>query len=72
MTTVAEGIETASQTALVQRLGCDRGQGYYFSKPLLAAQLAEWVSSRMPSAGEVVVQLNQRRGGMGDRGGTQG
>ena len=66
MTTVAEGIETASQTSLVQRLGCDRGQGYYFSKPLLAEQLADWVSSRMPSAGEVVVQLNQRRSGVGD------
>jgi diguanylate cyclase (GGDEF)-like protein/PAS domain S-box-containing protein len=66
MTTVAEGIETASQSALVQRLGCDRGQGYYFSKPLLAAHLAEWVSSRMPAAGEVVVQLSQRRGSVGD------
>jgi EAL domain-containing protein (putative c-di-GMP-specific phosphodiesterase class I) len=63
---VAEGIETANQSALVQRLGCDRGQGYYFSKPLLAAQLADWVSSRIPTAGEVVVNLSKRRGGVGD------
>jgi diguanylate cyclase len=31
---VAEGIETADQLALLQRLGCDMGQGFYFSRPL--------------------------------------
>ncbi|MFY9511176.1 MAG: EAL domain-containing protein, partial [Rubrivivax sp.] len=34
MTTVAEGIETAGQAALMARLRCDRGQGYLFARPL--------------------------------------
>jgi diguanylate cyclase (GGDEF)-like protein/PAS domain S-box-containing protein len=30
----AEGIETADQLALLRRLGCDLGQGYYLARPL--------------------------------------
>ena len=29
----AEGVETAEQLAELRRLGCDRGQGYYFWRP---------------------------------------
>jgi diguanylate cyclase (GGDEF)-like protein/PAS domain S-box-containing protein len=42
MTTVAEGIETQGQAELMQTLDCDRGQGYLFSKPLEAPELARW------------------------------
>jgi EAL domain-containing protein (putative c-di-GMP-specific phosphodiesterase class I) len=42
MTTVAEGIETQGQAELMQALDCDRGQGYLFSRPLEAADLAVW------------------------------
>ena len=31
---VAEGIETGAQFALLRELACDRGQGYWFSRPL--------------------------------------
>ena len=31
---VAEGIETAAQLAALRELGCDRGQGYVFARPL--------------------------------------
>ena len=31
---VAEGIETEHQAAEARRLGCDRGQGYFYSPPL--------------------------------------
>jgi EAL domain-containing protein (putative c-di-GMP-specific phosphodiesterase class I) len=30
----AEGVETPEQLAWLLDLGCDLGQGYYFSKPL--------------------------------------
>ncbi|MBV8713570.1 MAG: EAL domain-containing protein [Chloroflexi bacterium] len=36
---VAEGIEGDAQLRLLQRLGCDVGQGYYFSKPVPLADL---------------------------------
>ncbi len=42
MTTVAEGIETEGQAALMHELQCDRGQGYLYSRPLEAAALAQW------------------------------
>jgi diguanylate cyclase (GGDEF)-like protein len=32
--TLAEGIETDAQLAALQREGCDRGQGYLFSRPV--------------------------------------
>jgi EAL domain-containing protein (putative c-di-GMP-specific phosphodiesterase class I) len=46
MTTVAEGIETPGQAAITRELGCDKGQGYFFSKPLSAQDLASWVVDR--------------------------
>jgi len=33
MTTVAEGVETASQAARLEALGCPVGQGYFFGRP---------------------------------------
>jgi EAL domain-containing protein (putative c-di-GMP-specific phosphodiesterase class I) len=39
--TVAEGVETAEQYRLLQKLGCDTCQGYYFSKPVPVAEFEE-------------------------------
>jgi diguanylate cyclase (GGDEF)-like protein len=36
---IAEGIETAGHLARLRELGCDYGQGYYFSKPVDAAAI---------------------------------
>jgi EAL domain-containing protein (putative c-di-GMP-specific phosphodiesterase class I) len=35
---VAEGVETGEQLALLKKLLCKYGQGYYFSKPLSAEE----------------------------------
>ena len=35
---VAEGVETADQLAMLSASGCDQIQGYYFSRPLPAAE----------------------------------
>ena len=32
--TVAEGIETAEQLTTLRELGCQLGQGYFFTRPL--------------------------------------
>lgn len=37
MNIVAEGIETAAELTHLQALGCEYGQGYFFAKPLSAA-----------------------------------
>jgi diguanylate cyclase (GGDEF)-like protein len=41
MTVVAEGVETAEQEAFLRHHACDEMQGYLFSKPVPAQQLAE-------------------------------
>ena len=40
LSTTAEGIEDAEQLAALQELGCGRGQGYYFARPLPAEDMA--------------------------------
>jgi diguanylate cyclase (GGDEF)-like protein len=45
MSLVAEGIETAEQLALLQAMDCDEGQGFYFSKPLEASVVGEYLAS---------------------------
>jgi EAL domain-containing protein (putative c-di-GMP-specific phosphodiesterase class I) len=46
LTTVAEGIEDAAQLARLRTLGCRRGQGYLFDRPLSPEQ----VTARLVSA----------------------
>ena len=36
MDVVAEGVETNEQLVILQKLGCENGQGYFFSKPVNA------------------------------------
>jgi EAL domain-containing protein (putative c-di-GMP-specific phosphodiesterase class I) len=39
----AEGIETVEQRDCLRELGCDRGQGYWFARPLPAAELESFL-----------------------------
>ena len=38
---VAEGVETPEELSFLQAQGCDEGQGYYFSRPVIAGQFAK-------------------------------
>lgn len=40
---VAEGVETIGQVKLLQQMGCDIIQGYYYSKPLAAKELMDFI-----------------------------
>ncbi len=41
LTVLAEGVETSEQLAQLRKMGCDMAQGYHFSRPLLAAGVAD-------------------------------
>jgi EAL domain-containing protein (putative c-di-GMP-specific phosphodiesterase class I) len=51
MDTVAEGIETEAQSVAVRERHCSKGQGYFYSAPLTAAALAEWVRAHDAGTG---------------------
>ena len=45
MTTLAEGIETEDERRILEELGCELAQGYLFSRPIPADELAERIRS---------------------------
>jgi EAL domain-containing protein (putative c-di-GMP-specific phosphodiesterase class I) len=45
---VAEGIETEELLQRLITMGCQTGQGYLFSRPLPASEVAEWVAKHPP------------------------
>ena len=46
---VAEGVETSEQVALLKKLHCKYGQGFYFSKPLPAQEAASLLAGQPTS-----------------------
>jgi EAL domain-containing protein (putative c-di-GMP-specific phosphodiesterase class I) len=42
---IAEGLETAEQLAQLRALGCEYGQGYYFSKPVDAETASDFIET---------------------------
>ena len=47
---VAEGVETAAQLAYLRRHRCDEIQGYFYSKPLPAVEIARLLIAKKPLA----------------------
>ena len=48
--TVAEGIEDSATCDILRAIGCDKGQGYLFSRPVLAEAVDHLVSASFSSA----------------------
>lgn len=46
-TAIAEGIETQADVNLLRNLGCDLGQGYWFSKPQPAQVIDRWLAETL-------------------------
>ncbi|NHZ95862.1 EAL domain-containing protein [Massilia sp. CCM 8734] len=55
METVAEGIETPEQGEFLRANGCDKAQGYYYGKPLAAAQIRELLRRGKHEAAEAAL-----------------
>ncbi len=51
---VAEGVETPLQLQALSDLGCDHGQGFYFSRPLEPASLEELLAADTPWLEEAI------------------
>jgi diguanylate cyclase (GGDEF)-like protein/PAS domain S-box-containing protein len=69
---IAEGVETVEQATLLQGIGCDVGQGFYFSKPISPSAFAEllresprFVPARADSLADTKVPAPQRIEGEG-------
>lgn len=45
----AEGVETPAVWSILEKLGCDKVQGFYFAKPLPAQQIWNWLIDTLPS-----------------------
>jgi diguanylate cyclase (GGDEF)-like protein len=63
MRTVAEGIETETQLALVKELGCDAVQGYFIGKPVSAARIEPYAEPRFGHAPAGVSSLQDAGSG---------
>ncbi|KQY90447.1 bifunctional diguanylate cyclase/phosphodiesterase [Pelomonas sp. Root1444] len=48
LSVVAEGLETAKAWAMLARLGCDEGQGYFICKPMPQEQFIAWAAAWQP------------------------
>ncbi|MGK7909889.1 MAG: putative bifunctional diguanylate cyclase/phosphodiesterase [Synechococcus sp.] len=52
MSAIAEGVESAELMHQLQTMGCEYGQGYFFGKPLNAAETSELLERKMNWLGE--------------------
>ncbi len=50
MTTVAEGMEQFEQFMALRRIGCDVGQGFYFSRPVPADEASRLLDADAETA----------------------
>jgi len=60
---VAEGVESEAHAQLLRSLGCERAQGYLFSKPLPADQATQWLLDAVPPAERAESGTGKRQAG---------
>lgn len=70
--TLAEGVETEEQFALLRELGCDFAQGYLISRPVDIDTLSTWLdaytpATASPTASESATAVWQERAHVADR-----
>ena len=46
LSTVAEGVEDEATLHILEDLGCDEAQGYFFARPVPAAECLTWIRAR--------------------------
>jgi diguanylate cyclase (GGDEF)-like protein len=50
MQIIAEGVESVEQEASLRALGCDFGQGFYYSRPVALREMLEWIVGQSNSS----------------------
>jgi diguanylate cyclase (GGDEF)-like protein len=58
---VGEGIEQEPQADALRGMGCQRGQGYFFARPLPAQDMIAFLHQAEPSSGAVLPLPSRRR-----------
>lgn len=59
--TVVEGVETKEQSELMQQLGCDFAQGYYYGKPMQYQQAIEFITAHLGHKNSDKKQPNKKQ-----------
>jgi EAL domain-containing protein (putative c-di-GMP-specific phosphodiesterase class I) len=49
---IAEGVETESQRDILQQIGCQWLQGYFFAKPLSVADFERFIEDGLFASGQ--------------------
>lgn len=61
MDLVAEGVETYDQIAILRKLGCEYGQGYFFSTPIDAEDATEFIAEYSRPTPKIQVRVPQKK-----------